>query len=663
MARRAMRPDDLTLMKGVVDPQISSDGARVAWTETSFDVEKDAIISRIVVASSDGTGVPRHFTSGPADFTARWSPDGTHLAYLSADEGTPAVCLAPLEGGTPIRVATPGPVSWIEWSPDAQSLALVVSTGLKDPADKDPKAANAPRVVRGAHNRLDGRGWLDGRTQIFVHELSSATTRQVTSGDYDHEQPSWSPDAERLVFVSDRSRQRNDIGERGQVWTVAATGGRPERVSTTLSAPSSPRFSPDGRRIAVCAVNAIEQPAGPNAQILVFDTVSPGEATVVARDLDRPVFDAAPFRWLSSRELLFAVVDRGALSLVKARIGRRNVTTIVNGDIQVYGFATFTNRNRTLLAYCSAWVNQPGDVFVRDLEDSAERPVRISRASDDLLKVVNLAGARRRKVQARDGREIEYFEMSPPRTSSRGRAKATPLYLEIHGGPQGFNPIFVLLPYYQTLVAAGYTIILPNPRGSTGYGEDFTFAVNGDWGGEDYFDLMASVDDAVRRGRVDEQRLFVGGYSYGGYMTSFIVGQTDRFRAAVIGAPVTNLVSEFGASDAGWWLAKTLNGDPWRAAALYQERSPLSHADRVTTPVFLHVSEGDLRTPPSQSDEFYTALKLRGKTVEYVRYPGGSHQSLSPMGAPPSQNRDRMTRILEFLARHGGAKVRPTSSR
>ena len=220
-----------------------------------------------------------------------------------------------------------------------------------------------------------------------------------------------------------------------------------------------------------------------------------------------------------------------------------------------------------------------------------------------------------------------------------------------------------MLAYYQTLVAAGYTVILPNPRGSAGYDESFSLAVNGDWGGEDYYDLMACVDDAVRRGRADERRLFVGGYSYGGYMSSFIVGQTKRFRAAVIGAPVTNLASEYGSSDIGPWLAETLGGDPWRAADLYRDRSPITYAPKVTTPVLLHVNEGDLRTPPSQTDEFYTALKMMGKTVEYVRYPGGSHQAVGPFGAPPSQNEDRLWRILDFLGRHGGPRVRGSKRR
>jgi dipeptidyl aminopeptidase/acylaminoacyl peptidase len=348
--------------------------------------------------------------------------------------------------------------------------------------------------------------------------------------------------------------------------------------------------------------------------------------------------------------------------VARARIGRRSASSVVEGDTQVSGFSPFQDRGRRLLAYTAAWVDTPGDVFVRALDDTSVTPTRISRASDELLAVVELTATRRRRVKSRDGLEIEYFEMTPKRTSPGRRNGKTPLYLEIHGGPHGWNPLFLLFPYYQTLVAAGYTVILPNPRGSTSYAEDFALAVNGDWGGEDYHDLMACVGDALRRGRIDERRLFVGGYSYGGYMSSFIIGQTDRFKAAIIGAPVTNLSSEYGSSDVGAWLAETVGGDPWRATALYQERSPITHARKITTPVLLHVSDGDLRTPPSQSDEFYTALKLMGKTVEYVRYPGGSHQAVGPFGAPPSQNEDRLWRILDFLGRHGGNRVRGAKS-
>lgn len=658
MARRPMRPDDLKLTRGVSDPQISSDGERVAWTEMSFDLDKDSPVSKVMVAATDGSDEPRQFTNGPHDLSPRWSPDGGYLAYLSADDGPPALFLAPLGGGSATKVEAPGPVSWYEWSPDGEKIVLVVSVGLPDPTSKDPKVANAPRVMRGAFNRFDGRGWIDGRTHLFVYDVATRSVRKVTSGDYDHKQPSWSPDGKMIVYVTDRSRRRNDVFWSGEVWTIPAAGGRAQRLSGALGEPCAPRFSPDGRRVAVAAVPQIRQMAGRHHQLLVFDAQRGGEPVRVAPDLDRPVDAVIPFTWLSPSELLFGVIDRGSMIVARARIGRRSASYVVEGDTQVFGFSIFQDRGRRLLAFTAAWVDAPDEVYVRALDDTSVTPTRISRASDELLAVVALTATRRHRVKSRDGLEIEYFEMAPKRTSPGRRNGKTPLYLEIHGGPHGWNPLFLLFPYYQTLVAAGYTVILPNPRGSISYGEEFALAVNGDWGGEDYHDLMACVGDALRRGRVDERRLFVGGYSYGGYMSSFIVGQTDRFKAAIIGAPVTNLFSEYGSSDVGAWLAETVGGDPWRATALYQERSPITHARSVTTPVLLHVSDGDLRTPPSQSDEFYTALKLMGKTVEYVRYPGGSHQALGPFGAPPSQNEDRLWRILDFLGRHGGNRVR-----
>ena len=197
--------------------------------------------------------------------------------------------------------------------------------------------------------------------------------------------------------------------------------------------------------------------------------------------------------------------------------------------------------------------------------------------------------------------------------------------------------------------------------GLVGYGEDFARRVVGDWGGLDYLDLMACVDDMIRRGRADERRLFVGGYSYGGYMTSWMVGQTDRFRAAVVGAPLTNLVSAFTSGDISTFLGDVAGGDPWRDREMFFERSPVSHANKVTTPVFIHVSEGDLRAPTGQSDELFVSLRYLHKEVEYVRYPGGSHGAYSPLVGPPSQNVDRIERILDFLSRHGGIRVQKSS--
>jgi dipeptidyl aminopeptidase/acylaminoacyl peptidase len=216
------------------------------------------------------------------------------------------------------------------------------------------------------------------------------------------------------------------------------------------------------------------------------------------------------------------------------------------------------------------------------------------------------------------------------------------------------NPIVQLMFHYQVLAGAGYTVVLPNPRGSIGYGEKFTAMSVGDWGDGPFSDIEACADDALRRGLADPRRQYLGGYSYGGYMSAWAVGHTTRFRAAAIGAPVTNLVSQAGAADIGPWLARMVTGDPWSAPELFRAQSPLTHAPAMRTPVLLYVNEGDLRCPPSQCDELYAALKWRRREVEYVRYPGGSHLSFLTMAGVPSQNEDRARRILRLCARHGG---------
>ena len=232
------------------------------------------------------------------------------------------------------------------------------------------------------------------------------------------------------------------------------------------------------------------------------------------------------------------------------------------------------------------------------------------------------------------------------------------MFMNIHGGPHSWNPFQYEQPFYQVLAAAGYAVVLPNTRGSVGYGEDFAMRVNGDWGGEDYHDLLACADDVITRGLADKDRQFVGGYSYGGYMSAWIVGHTDRFKAACVGAPVIDLVAEFGASDVGGALSRIAGGDPWDPEQMLQRRSPLAHIPSVNTPVFLYVFEGDLRCPPDQADAFYNGLRWHRKEVEYVRYPGGSHMSAAVLGAPPSQSQDRLSRTLDFLGRHGGVRAR-----
>jgi dipeptidyl aminopeptidase/acylaminoacyl peptidase len=657
-----MRPPDIALLRWPQDPQLSFDATELAWFEVSLDIERDEPVSSIYVGTTDGSSPARQFTEGPHDFSPRWSPDGRYMAFLSASDAPPVLKLAPLSGGAPVTVESPGPVNWIEWSPEGDRLILVVNTGAsKDTSDaENARSKNAPRVIRGLFNRLDGAGWLEGRDHLFVYDVEKKNLRQLTSGDFDHAQPSWSPDGSSIAFVSDRSRHRNDRHSLGELWTIGA-GRRqaPRRVAGDVADAAFPTFSPDGSRIAFAGMLGADRLAGRDVKLLVVDADGSSAPELVAPGLDRPVgFTLAqkPFSWLSPDELAFTVADGGAVDIRRARLGERSARIVVGGDRQVTGISVSATGERPVLAFGSAWIDSPPEIYTLELERRGRRPVRVSTAGDALLKVVTLLPAERLHATAPDGLEIEYLVIRPKaeRPRKRGSASRPPLFLEIHGGPHLHNPMCELLTHYQGIAGAGYAVVLPNPRGSTGYGEHFTGLARGDWGEGPFLDVLACADDAIERGLADEKRQFIGGYSYGGYLSSWAVGHTKRFRAASIGAPVVNHVSLFGTWDGGSYLADALAGDPWSAQDHVRAQSPIAYAPAFDTPVLLYVNDGDLRCPPSQSDELYAALKWYRREVEYVRYPGGSHLSALPTLGPPSQNEDRLRRILDWCAGHGG---------
>jgi dipeptidyl aminopeptidase/acylaminoacyl peptidase len=656
MANKALQAGDLSILRWAGDAQLSPDGDQVAWVEAALDLELDRPIANIMVAPSAG-GAPRRFTEGPGDSAPRWSPDSRYLAYLSVIDDQPVLQLASLAGGVPLRVDAPGPVSFMSWSASGDSLVLVVTLMADPPATDDPKAKNAPKLVRGMANRRDGRGYLTGRDQIFIYTVEDRSLRQLTSGDYDHRQPCWSPDGATIACFSDRTRHRDDDWIFADLWLIPTAAGRSRKVASRVIFAGEPTFSPDGKRIAfVGAVGSAGALVGRNPRLLVVPADGSGQPVPVAPDLDRPVmawFPVGNYAWLSNRELLFNVVDHGTISMQRAKLEERFPQPVVVGDLQVTSVTVAKRGGKHLAAFTATWVDKPAEVFCLDLSAENGRSRRLSEAGKALLDAVDLLPAKRFSVKVRDGKQIEYFIISP-----RSPQGAPPMFLDIHGGPQGWNPFELAFYSYQVLAAAGYAVVLPNPRGSIGYGEEFAMAVNEDWGGEDCHDLLACADDVIRRGLGDEDRQFVGGYSYGGYMSAWMVGHTDRFKAACVGAPVIDLVAEFGASDVGPVIAEDLGGDPWHPSRVLQKRSPLAHVPNVNTPVFLYVFEGDLRCPPDQADAFFNGLRWHRKEVEYVRYPGGSHMSAADLVAPPSQTEDRLTRILDFLSHHGGIRTK-----
>lgn len=650
-----MGPQDLGLVRWAGDVDLCPDGKRLAWAETALDLERDEPVSRIVVSATAADGDRRNFTDGPHDFFPRWSPDGRYLAYLSASSGPPSLYLAPLDGGDPFKVDAPGAVRWMEWSPTGDRAVLVVNVGTRAGSGDDPKANNAARVVRGWFNRLDGEGWLDGRNHLFVLDVADRTVLQLISGEYDETQPTWSADGSEIAFVSDRSSRRDDRIGWGDLWVVPSGGGRPRRLVGGMGDLAFPTYSPDGRHVAFTGLPDPEAQAGRDTRVFVVAADGSGKPERVAPGLDRPAgFTLAtrPLAWLSPDELAFMVVDAGTIGVHRARIGVRSARVVVAGDLQVGAIAVAGLRRRTTLAYTSAWVDSPAEVFCLDLRKPGQSAVQVSDTGAALRQAVDLLPAERMRTRVPDGPEIEYFVIRPQPTRGRARSRP-PLFLQIHGGPNLYNPISPSFQWYQALAAAGYLVVLPNPRGSIGYGEDITMRSVGDWGGADFDDLLACVDDAIEQGLADPGRQFVGGYSYGGFMAAWTVGRTSRFSAAVVGAPIVDHISQFGSWDGGAFFADMMQSNPWDPSATLWSRSPLSLVANVTTPVFLYVNDGDLRCPPSQADEFYAALKWHGKDVEYVRYPGGSHLSFFVIAGAPSQNGDRIARALDFLGRHG----------
>ncbi len=650
---RGFVPDDVWLLRQVTDPRLAPDGRHVAFVVATPDRETDTSESAVWVTPTDGSVPARRFTAGPKDSAPRWSPDGRFLAFVAdRGEGT-QLLLAPLDGGEPEALThAPFGVSGPAWSPDGTRLAYVARTGAwTEPDAKTAVERSAPTVVTGLRNRLDGEGRFDSRrSHVFVVDAGSGEAMQVTEGDFDDADPSWSPSGDAIVFTSDRSDERADREHR-DVWVVAVedggTAGTPRRLTRGLGSAASPRFSPDGETIAYVGHENEAGNSAANAHLMVVpaDGTAPPRAASAA--LDRTVFGmvrpaGSPLAWSADGEsILFVANDGGRQPLY--RVGRAPgsaVEQILGGDRQIVGLDAVAGT----VAFVSVWPSVPPEVSVTT-EDGSAVAAR-SAANETLRAAVRFAPLERLTHQAADGTTIESYLLYP---DGYVPGSAVPTVLEIHGGPHGWHPQASMLPLYQSLAAAGYAVVLPNPRGSHGFGEAFARACVGDWGGADFADLMGAVDALVARGIADPNRLFVAGYSYGGYMTSWTVGHTDRFAAACVSAPVVDLVSMWGTTDIPFFSEFEAGGTPWERREEMIERSPLTYLPNVTTPVMVLHWEGDLRCPIGQGEELFQGLRRLGKEVVLVRYPGGYH-----IVRTPSQMADFVRRHLEFFAAHGG---------
>jgi len=639
-ALRPIRIDDYFALKNVGSPQVSPDGAWVAYTVRSQDLEKDRRETRVwMVAMAGGEPLPMTAKWSSA-WSPGWSPDGKHLSFvaMSKDSDSSQVFTLDLRGGERVQLTNvAGGVAGYEWSPDGTQLVLVIR-------DQAPDTGPGPWVIDRLKFKADYVGYLDrSRGHLYVFDIETGGVTQITSGDYEDYSPAWSPDGSKIAFVSNRTAEP-DASSNSDIWLVDPgtpyDQQEPVRVTTNPGTDGSPIWHPDGERIGYLMTYS-DRPDIPasylQSKVAIIRVGDDEPVLLTTEALDRKAWD--PNFSPDGSRIYVQLEDDGQVQLAAVSVADGELSRLITGQVQV-GATAVAPDGSVVVAISKPRL--PGDLFVIDAESSKPQPRRLTDVNGELLSSIWLADVEELRFPTLDGTEIQTFVYKPESFNPKRRY---PAILWLHGGQEsqydyGFN--FRV----QLFAANGYVVVMPNVRGSGGRGLDFALSLNKAYGTHDVEDVIVATDYVIEQGYVDPDRLGVGGWSSGGTLTNVVIARTDRFAGAVSGASVGWYTTTYGHDPYYLWWHTEL-GPPWKNRDLWDSISPFMDVENITTPTLFIGGEKDWNQPIIHSEQMYQAMKHLGREVSLVVYPNAHHGIRRPI-----YQRDLLRRFVDWFDKY-----------
>ena len=678
--RRPIAETDLFKFVWIADPQMSPDGSVVAFVRVSADEKKDGYDTSIWLARADGAEPPRPFTSGVRDTAPRWSPDGRRLAFVRAVERDgrtqpPQIYLMSMSGGEPWALTDmPRGASNPEWAPDGQSIAFS-STARPDeltapkPAAEKPRESDVRIITEAVYraNGIAGAGYVDRDRPSHIWTVAAPPTaserptpKALTSGEFSESTFRWSPDGGRIFFVSNRRKEPYYHPRDSDLYSVPKEGGEPTRVASIDGNIGAYAFSPDGRRIAFVG----SEPGKPERSysqpdLWIVDLAGGAPRNLTAAyDFDingglggdqrapRGQLPSGPIWSRDGRSIVIAAGERGNANLVRVDSATGRTAPLTTGAHDVMAYTAGAGADRIALVLSNP--TKVGDLHSLDASAASPAPPRkVTAFNDSLFAQLSMNGPEEMWYTSFDGRKIQGWILKPPAFDP---SKKYPLILQIHGGPHAaYGNTFT--HEFQWMAAKGYVVLYTNPRGSSNYGQEFGNIIQYNYPGDDAKDLMAAVDEILKKGYIDESRMGVTGGSGGGLLTNWVVTQTTRVKAAVSQRAISDWSNFWYTADFTLFTPTWFRKAPFEDPGEFARRSPITYAAKIQTPLMFILGDEDWRTPPAAGGEqLFRALKYLKRETVMVRFPGESHE-LSRSGRPWHRI-ERLQHIVGWFDRH-----------